>query len=71
MKIETTIIMLSLLVLGVGLFLLMNNAIMSVNTAVWTFTGHELAATFIQFIPYLWVVAVMFFMIQVYMSGGE
>jgi hypothetical protein len=45
------------LFVGVGGYVLIGNAILSVDVSTWTFTGHEIAAAILPAINYIWLTA--------------
>lgn len=45
-----------LFVFSVVMFILIMDNIQTVETAGWTFTGHEFVASFLPVVPYLWLV---------------
>lgn len=56
MDFEDVVVPIVFLVIGVGGWLLINNAILSASPGTWTFTGHELAAAMLPFISWLWLI---------------
>jgi hypothetical protein len=56
MDFEDVVVPLVFLVIGVGGWLLITQAIGAANVGSWAFTGHELAATMLPFISWLWLI---------------
>lgn len=59
METEEIIIYMLLFIFGVGGFLLIQNAIPSLDMAAWTFTGHEIVETFMPYVSWLYLVAML------------
>jgi len=59
METEEVIIYSLLFIFGVGGFLLIQNAVPTLPMDTWTFTGHEIVASFMPYVSYLYLVAML------------
>jgi hypothetical protein len=57
MRVESVLVMCLFLFIGGGGYLLINNAVLNMNYALWSFTGHEIAAAITPLSPWIWLIA--------------